>query len=836
MELEPKHRRGGDAARGRDGDRLAQTSRGADSPRAAARAAGRATKIAATAANDNWKPASRSVYGFQASSTNAASSRKCQRSRCRAVSHASEPSAPTTPARTTDGCAPDGEDVAGDAGERAELPNSRGTPSSGGEHEHADGDEGDVLTRDGEQVVEAGGAEPVSQRFGDGLVVAEHDAREDRAALAGAPRSSGRSTRARRRSATPPRPPRRPTRAPAVGAQHDVDALAAQPRSLVEAVVGTARLLDRDDAHSDRALRRRATAAAARAARPRATRRDAEARDQHRHAEPVPARPRRRRHLERRALCRADGGGEDAAVERGEAHAPPPPARAARARAASDGQPPRVGRDAAAAAQPTAPAASADRDGKPRGVRGRESEAQGGDEGDAERARSRRHQLAELVEACRADARDRVELVDAAECAVLLPVVEDLLRRDRPDAGSASSCSTVAVFRCTGPAGADGPQRPAAAPRARATARRPALPSASGAARLTSVELAFRVAPPARARASAMRDPAAGGRAPGRRTAPTTSTTTSRRGVAGAGAAARRCGRLVRRPRVAQQAVRERQRKRERERAERRERDVKPGCRAPANRAAGEPSRVCARFSAGTWLRSSLPLALLHRNAPRNGDARPDRAGLPRRRPVQRPGEARDASSSRRAGVDDEARSPTDATGRYAITPDGRRLRRENEPASVRHDAASRERARDRAAARQPASTSPSTRGSASQPTTRLTSLPGTTIVFRTCLPSRCAAPARTPRALDQLRPRAAGVDLEAVAHLAVHLHDELERLALEQRLGRPPATAAPTAARGPARSHSSSATCGAYGWIRLTPPSRPRSARPARTCPSPAR
>jgi hypothetical protein len=67
---------------------------------------GTTTKIAATAANESWKPASSSEYGLQASRSAAPRSRKYQRSLGREASHASEASAPATPARTTEGCHP----------------------------------------------------------------------------------------------------------------------------------------------------------------------------------------------------------------------------------------------------------------------------------------------------------------------------------------------------------------------------------------------------------------------------------------------------------------------------------------------------------------------------------------------------------------------------------------------------------------------------------------------------------------------------------------------------------------------------------------------------------
>jgi RNA polymerase sigma factor (sigma-70 family) len=49
--------------------------------------------------------------------------------------------------------------------------------------------------------------------------------------------------------------------------------------------------------------------------------------------------------------------------------------------------------------------------------------------------RSWRHQLAQLLQPGRADAGNRIEVVDGAESAVLLPVVDDFLRRHGPDPG-----------------------------------------------------------------------------------------------------------------------------------------------------------------------------------------------------------------------------------------------------------------------------------------------------------------------------------------------------------------------------------------------------------------
>ena len=108
----------------------------------------------ATATNESWNPGSSSDAGVQTSSTSAPSARKCQRSRGLATSHASEASTPATPARTTDGCQPTASTYVDD---RARSPAARGRPrqpKQPAEPEDAGDDEGDVLSRDGEQVSE----------------------------------------------------------------------------------------------------------------------------------------------------------------------------------------------------------------------------------------------------------------------------------------------------------------------------------------------------------------------------------------------------------------------------------------------------------------------------------------------------------------------------------------------------------------------------------------------------------------------------------------------------------------------------------------------------------
>ena len=80
--------------------------RGTGYPSSALTTRGETTKIEATAANESWNPASKTKAGFHASRTNAPTSSACQRSRSRAVIHASEPSPPATAARMTDGRSP----------------------------------------------------------------------------------------------------------------------------------------------------------------------------------------------------------------------------------------------------------------------------------------------------------------------------------------------------------------------------------------------------------------------------------------------------------------------------------------------------------------------------------------------------------------------------------------------------------------------------------------------------------------------------------------------------------------------------------------------------------
>ena len=120
---------------------------------------------------------------------------------------------------------------------------------------------------------------------------------------------------------------------------------------------------------------------------------------------------------------------------------------------------------------------------------------------------SRGNQPAKLLEPCGPDSRYRIELVDRAESTVLLPVVEDLLRGDRPDAGQRIELLERGAVQMHWSCGGTPPD--AAAPGLASPRRGTTIcsPSAIRAARLSSSICAFGVGPPARMTASATREP-----------------------------------------------------------------------------------------------------------------------------------------------------------------------------------------------------------------------------------------------------------------------------------------------------------------------------------------
>jgi hypothetical protein len=173
-------------------------------------------------------------------------------------------------------------------------------------------------------VIEPRRSEAVAQALRHRLVVAEDDARQHSATLA---------RRAARQRLLDPlaqvvgqgtETAARSDRAPPIGPKDNVDALAAQPRSLVEPVVRAARLLHGHDRRYKRALRRRAAARQLEQRGLLDNTRAEPARD-HGHTHAVATPPCRCGDLEHRAFRGADRRSEDAAVERGEPGASPPP-------------------------------------------------------------------------------------------------------------------------------------------------------------------------------------------------------------------------------------------------------------------------------------------------------------------------------------------------------------------------------------------------------------------------------------------------------------------------------------------------------------------------------
>ena len=258
-EVEEDDRSRREPARERDGERVGDAARAPDSRRAALRTRGTATKIAATAANESWKPGSSSAVGIHAMSTSAPTARKCQRSLGRAASQARDASPPATPARTTDGCQPTARTYDRDDADDRQLTHDPRQAEQPAQPVDAGRQERDVLPRDGQKVVEPGGAEVVLHVRGQALVLAEHDAQHDAAADArGA--APDRPLDAIAKAVAEPGDPAAPADlAPARGFEDDMDALTREPRPLVEAVSLRARLGHADARLQDRAARRRAT-------------------------------------------------------------------------------------------------------------------------------------------------------------------------------------------------------------------------------------------------------------------------------------------------------------------------------------------------------------------------------------------------------------------------------------------------------------------------------------------------------------------------------------------------------------------------------------------------
>ena len=149
------------------------------------------------------------------------------------------------------------------------------------------------------------------------------------------------------------------------------------------------------------------------------------------------------------------------------------------------------------------------------------------------------HLLAQRRHAHLADPGHLLELLDRAEAAVRLAVVEICCAVAGPTPSSSSSCSSVAVLRFSGTAGACRRRRPRR--RSRQTPPRSGArsgtstwrPSSSSAARLSALRSRAAAARRPRAStASSTRDPARSRYTPGRRTAPATWTVSAAARVA----------------------------------------------------------------------------------------------------------------------------------------------------------------------------------------------------------------------------------------------------------------------------------------------------------------
>ena len=168
-------------------------------PSSARTTRGVTTKIDATAANESWKPASKSAYGFQPRSTAAPTSSACHRSRSRPASQASEPRRGGERSAHDGWMEPDRERIRRHRGQRRELGDVDPEAEEQDDGGSATTDRGDLQPVDGEAVVEARGPEVGEQALVDAGGPPEDD-RLDHVARARrpGPASCRRSASARR--------------------------------------------------------------------------------------------------------------------------------------------------------------------------------------------------------------------------------------------------------------------------------------------------------------------------------------------------------------------------------------------------------------------------------------------------------------------------------------------------------------------------------------------------------------------------------------------------------------------------------------------------------------
>ena len=141
------------------------------------------------------------------------------------------------------GLRPDGEHVAADRGERAQLAQPAWDAQQPRQHQRAGGDQRHVLPGHSEQVVEPGRSEVLAQPLAEALLVTEDNSQEDSAALAVQPACDGAAEPVVQTVAQPAQSVAMSHHSPAVAGQHDMDAVTPEPGSLIEAVAAAARKL-----------------------------------------------------------------------------------------------------------------------------------------------------------------------------------------------------------------------------------------------------------------------------------------------------------------------------------------------------------------------------------------------------------------------------------------------------------------------------------------------------------------------------------------------------------------------------------------------------------------
>ena len=258
-EVEQHDRRRRETARERDRERIRHARRERIAVERV-RTRGTATKIAATAANDSWNPGSRSRRGHPGEQHERSDREEVPAVARAAASQASDASAPATPARATDGCQPTARTYVGDRNEDRELaPRSAAAAraSRGRRPRRRGRRRSDPRQRAGGRA-RTRGSRPARPRGSPSSSPRTTPSTMPRRTPL-VPRPTARSIRSRSASPKPGDSAAPPDLTPARRLEHDVDALAREPRALVEAVLRGPRLRDANRRLEDRPARRRAT-------------------------------------------------------------------------------------------------------------------------------------------------------------------------------------------------------------------------------------------------------------------------------------------------------------------------------------------------------------------------------------------------------------------------------------------------------------------------------------------------------------------------------------------------------------------------------------------------